>query len=896
MDTPERSKVGTPTSKVEDSPVFSFINSLSPIQPVKSTHSAQAFHSLNLASISSVFTSPRVNLQREATFLVRHSVSELPKHEISCNNGDGHNSCVGTSQAVKPSVSTVTCSLNEAAVDNPDECSSSPCDLPQSVPYDCGSPNHNTTPCYIIKSELKLGLGHTPEELVEYDQDGLDKRKILFGTETEHQNEQSEAEVAEYDWESMIPNDVLIFESSAELETCEVPGERFHHDDEDAKPFTSFPSHIQKNAVDDLKKTEPDSLFVPYLHEDKNIPLIEQYEGDRELDETDHRPQVFSENCENQAVANNRNHEMGHGSTSGISTACKVESQQQRGVRRRCLNFEVPGVPKMSLQNVSTACNSNGPYPSSDSDRQPVPFKVGNPLSCMLPGIGLHLNSLATSSKDRFISQETLVSGQRLLSLPSSSPFPPTGQEPQNKPLSFEKDLVNGSGIHNLKIMPNDVSKESALISGKDLHQSSSPKKKRRKVEVDAESEGCKRCNCKKSKCLKLYCECFAAGVFCAEPCSCQGCFNKPIHQETVLNTRKQIESRNPLAFAPKVIRPCELVQEIGDEANKTPASARHKRGCNCKKSSCLKKYCECYQGGVGCSVSCRCEGCKNAFGRKDGILLIEDEEFEQEEEQKDASQNVNDGLDEGEQIADPKQDEHQYAESVLHSRPFQVIRPSIDVSILSTSKTPRSSTFTSGNSACFNSSTTLRKFEIPLSHCKLGKHVSVDSEEETPAILRGSVSPSNSVKTTSPNQKRVSPPQFVEIVIKWSIFIEINTILHLFHAVVLTPRTNCQMAWYLKVLYFSVNFVRISVHGDGNHVDGSSYFGLQQLEVLFGCVMVSDYCDHCTMLGQCGILGHPNVSMPYLNVMWNIWLSALPSNCPKTTTLGSMSLCNALP
>lgn len=24
-------------------------------------------------------------------------------------------------------------------------------------------------------------------------------------------------------------------------------------------------------------------------------------------------------------------------------------------------------------------------------------------------------------------------------------------------------------------------------------------------------------------------------------------------------------------------------------------------------------------QGGVGCSINCRCEGCKNAFGRKDG-------------------------------------------------------------------------------------------------------------------------------------------------------------------------------------------------------------------------------------------------------------------------------------
>ncbi|KAF0889350.1 hypothetical protein E2562_023652 [Oryza meyeriana var. granulata] len=152
-----------------------------------------------------------------------------------------------------------------------------------------------------------------------------------------------------------------------------------------------------------------------------------------------------------------------------------------------------------------------------------------------------------------------------------------------------------------------------------------SPKKKRHKFD-NGDGTSCKRCSCKKSKCLKLYCECFHAGVFCSEPCSCQGCLNKPSNMETVLSTREQIESRNPLAFAPKVIR-TEPGQEIADDSNKTPASARHKRGCNCKKSSCLKKYCECYQGGVGCSVSCRCEGCKNAFGRREGVALISIEE-----------------------------------------------------------------------------------------------------------------------------------------------------------------------------------------------------------------------------------------------------------------------------
>lgn len=35
-----------------------------------------------------------------------------------------------------------------------------------------------------------------------------------------------------------------------------------------------------------------------------------------------------------------------------------------------------------------------------------------------------------------------------------------------------------------------------------------------------------KRCNCKKSRCLKLYCDCFAAGQYCKHACSCQSCLN----------------------------------------------------------------------------------------------------------------------------------------------------------------------------------------------------------------------------------------------------------------------------------------------------------------------------------------------------------------------------------
>lgn len=116
-------------------------------------------------------------------------------------------------------------------------------------------------------------------------------------------------------------------------------------------------------------------------------------------------------------------------------------------------------------------------------------------------------------------------------------------------------------------------------------------------------------CNCKKSKCLKLYCDCFRVQQYCSG-CHCNNCSNLPQCEAERKLAVAAITERNPDAFKPRIAHVEAYVSTRG--GTKETKVGQHLQGCHCKKSACLKKYCECFQAHVACHDRCRCLDCKN--------------------------------------------------------------------------------------------------------------------------------------------------------------------------------------------------------------------------------------------------------------------------------------------
>ena len=91
-------------------------------------------------------------------------------------------------------------------------------------------------------------------------------------------------------------------------------------------------------------------------------------------------------------------------------------------------------------------------------------------------------------------------------------------------------------------------------------------------------------CKCRNSKCLKEYCDCFAADQFCID-CYCFNC----------KNTAENIE----------------IVRLLKSSKKKAIVEEKF-NGCHCTNSQCQKKYCECFKANTICTEKCRCINCLN--------------------------------------------------------------------------------------------------------------------------------------------------------------------------------------------------------------------------------------------------------------------------------------------
>lgn len=121
-------------------------------------------------------------------------------------------------------------------------------------------------------------------------------------------------------------------------------------------------------------------------------------------------------------------------------------------------------------------------------------------------------------------------------------------------------------------------------------------------------------CTCKKTRCVKKYCECYSNKIFCYN-CKCENCENKPnfindnIKDNNTINKKETEEEINEDKYNNSTNNK-QISETINDDINDN--NSKKLIICTCSKSGCNKNYCECFKAKVKCNNKCRCIKCLN--------------------------------------------------------------------------------------------------------------------------------------------------------------------------------------------------------------------------------------------------------------------------------------------
>mmetsp|Transcript_2855 Transcript_2855/g.3348 ORF Transcript_2855/g.3348 Transcript_2855/m.3348 type:complete len:1028 (+) Transcript_2855:399-3482(+) len=261
-------------------------------------------------------------------------------------------------------------------------------------------------------------------------------------------------------------------------------------------------------------------------------------------------------------------------------------------------NISIPSLPSKK------DCRSRPVFPIKSSPNKIPPPRQSPPFAS--PGtfrlqIG-NMCSMTTSEARKGIEGINTVVNGRAMDTPMKSDLRPvsTPLPGLNTSGCYPGSGQQHPGLGTLPHTGHSYMKFSATPAKSPIDKNSSSPDKRRNP-----------CNCKKSNCLKLYCVCFASELYC-DGCNCHDCSNTKEKDAIRVKAIKDTKAKNPHAFKPRF----SSKHDIPKIGSRNPMSAKgHNMGCRCKKSQCLKKYCECFEAAALCSQKCKCVDCQNYLG-----------------------------------------------------------------------------------------------------------------------------------------------------------------------------------------------------------------------------------------------------------------------------------------